>query len=280
MGAFEIGELVVAAAFALMVAAWALGARFPRADIAQNILMAGFVGGFTNTVAIRMLFTRHWFLPGSGVLLKERDAIIVSLADTMEQHILNPRLIESRVVELAGQVDRERVADVLNGLLDETRSDLIDFARAPEQRRQIVAALKVEGGFWGSMADALGIVTYDVVADRLTAGLAEQIRRFRITGALVEAALARVGSLDSLILQPGHPFVAKHYGTERSLAQAVFEALDAKQLVIDRLSTYDAEAIRDIVSDNIRKHLAWLQVFGVLLGMAFAAVIEIIDALL
>jgi hypothetical protein len=236
VGAFGIGELTVGAAFILMVLAWVASVSHPPALVLRDVFMAGFIGGFTDTVAIRMLFTRYWFLPGSGVLLKERDAIIATLADTMEQHILNPTLIEGRVVQLASEIDRDKVASLINSVLDDVREDLIVFARAPEQRTRIVESLRVEGGFWGSMADALGIVTYEVVADRLTAAVAEQIRTFRVTGGLVEAAMERIGSLDSLLLQPGHPFVVKHYGTDRSLARVLFETLDARQLGVDRLS--------------------------------------------
>jgi hypothetical protein len=122
-------------------------------------------------------------------------------------------------------------------------------------------------------------MTYEVVADRLTSGIARQIETFQITTEMVMAAMAKIGSLDEFVLQPGNPFVVKHYGTDRSLAQMLFQTLDAKQLVIDRLSTYEASEIRDIIAENIRDHLAWLQVFGVLLGMAFALLVAGIDYL-
>lgn len=272
-----IGTVAVLAVFGLLVTSWALMPAYPRAEVLRDVFLAGFVGGFTNTVAIRMLFTRYWFLPGSGVLLKEKDAIILSLADTMEAHILNPGLIETRVRQLAREIDKQAVADAINAIVDETRTDLILYVRAPEQRRQIVTALRDEGGFWGSLADSLGVMTYEVVADRLTTGIARQIESFTVTVPMVDAAMEKVGSLDDFILQPQNPFVLKHYGSDRSLAQLLFQTLDAKQLVIDRLTTYEPDEIRDIIADNIREHLAWLEVFGVLLGMAFATVAALVD---
>ncbi|MFN2114803.1 MAG: DUF445 family protein [Anaerolineae bacterium] len=277
---FGIGEIAVMAVFTMLVASWALIRYFPAAEIARDIFLAGFVGGFTNTVAIRMLFTHYWYLPGSGVLLKEKDAIVLSLADTMEEHILNPDLIAGKVHELEANFEPAGAASVANAVLDEIRPDLVAYANAPAQRERLVAALREEGGFWGGMANSLGLMTYDEVADRFAAGLSTQVAAFEITEDMVESALAHIGSLDDFVLKPGNPLLVKHYGTELSLAQLVFEKLDAKQLVVDKLSAYDAGEIRDIIARNIREHLAWLEVFGVILGMAFATVAAIVDALL
>jgi uncharacterized membrane protein YheB (UPF0754 family) len=272
-----IGEAAVLVVFTLFVASWALMSRFPAAEVTRDVFLAGFIGGFTDTVAIRMLFEHRWYLPGSGVLLKERDAIIATLADTMEQHILNPALIERKVHELAANLDRRRLADGVNAILDEMRPDLVAYVSAPAQREQIVAALRREGGFWGAMANSIGIVTYEVVAERLVAGVSEQIRTFRVTEAMVDAALGKVGSLDDLVLKPGNPLIVRHYGADVSLAQLVFEKMDAKQLVIDKLSTYDATKIRDIVADNVAEHLGWLQVFGCILGSGIAVVAKVVE---
>lgn len=272
-----IGEVAVLVVFGLFVGSWALMARFPPMEVARDIFLAGFIGGFTDTVAIRMLFEHKWYLPGSGVLLKEREAIIASLADTMEEHILNPTLIERKVHEVAANLDRQRIADGLNVLVDEVRPDLIAFVNAPEQRAQIIAALHREGGFWGNMANSLGLMTYEVVADRLVAGIGEQVVAYRVDVALVDAALAKIGSLDDLVLRPGNPLIERHYGADKSLAQVAFEKLDAKNLVIERLSAYDATQIRDIVADNVAEHLGWLQVFGCLLGMTIAASIQLLQ---
>lgn len=276
----EVGELAVLGVFLLLVASWVAMWRYPRAEIPRDIFLAGFVGGFTNTVAIRMLFERYRYLPGSGVLLKEREAIIATLADTMEEHILNPGLVEDRLREITGAIDRARIAATVNSVIDELRGDLVAFVNAPEQKGRIDAAIREEGGFWGDLADSVGLVTYRDVADRLCAGITGQIDAFRVDEPMIDAALAKIGSLDELLLRPGHPLVQAHYGTEQSVAQLVFERMDMRQLVVDRLSAYDAAQIRDIISSNIREHLAWLEVFGVLLGLAFATVAALVDGLL
>lgn len=170
-----IGLLTVLTAFlAVLVSTWGM-VYHGWPEWIQSVVLAGFIGGFTDTVAIHMLFTRVRFLPGSGVLLTQRDKIIASLADTMERHILNPQLIERKVQDLAANLDRARLLATANLVVDEVRPDLIAFINAPEQRAQITAAIRREGGFWGDMAHAIGVVTYDTVADRICQGLTRQM---------------------------------------------------------------------------------------------------------
>lgn len=277
---YGIGRLAVGLAFVLMIVTTVGAARFGWPAWLQIIFQAGFIGGFTDTVAIHMIFTKVWFLPGSGVLINQRESLIRSLADTMERHILNPSLIEQKVREMSQNLDRPRLLAGANAVVDEIRPDLIAFINAPEQKARISTAVRQEGGFWGDMADAVGVVTYDAIADRICAGLTTQFRHFQVDEAMLDRAMAYIGSIEEFLVEPGNPLVRKHYGSEQSIIQIAFERMDIKQLVIDRLSAYDANQIRDIISENIREHLAWLQVFGVLLGMVMATLILLLNALL
>ncbi len=275
-----IGRLAVGFAFVMVVVTMIGSARLGWPEWPQIIVQAGFIGGFTDTVAIHMIFTKVWFLPGSGVLINQREALIRSLADTMERHILNPSLIEAKVREMSQNLDKPRLLAGANALVDEIRPDLIAFINAPEQKARISAAVREEGGFWGDMANAVGMVTYDAIADRICAGLTTQIRRFEVDADTLDKAMTYIGSIEEFLVEPGNPLVRRHYGSEQSIVQIAFERMDVKQLVIDKLSAYDANQIRDIISENIREHLAWLQVFGVLLGMAMATLILLLNALL
>lgn len=276
---FGVGKLAVIVVGLLLVASqvahWRLGS--PGTAVLRDVLLTGFVGGFTNTIAIRMLFDRVWYLPGSGVLLAKREAIILSLADTMESHILNPDLLAAWFEDLDVDALKARMLHGANAALDEVRDDLASSVDNPQRRAQVVAAIAEHGGFWGRMADSLGIMSYEDVSRRLLQGIAREVRRFKIEAEMIDNALDKLGSLESFLLEPGNPLVVKHYGRDESLAQLVFEEMDVKHLVVERLSSYDASQIRDIISDNIREHLAWLEVFGVLLGVAFGAAAQGLD---
>jgi uncharacterized membrane protein YheB (UPF0754 family) len=155
-------------------------------------------------------------------------------------------------------------------VVDELRGEVIAFISAPEQKTMITKAVQQEGGFLADMAHASGIITYDNVAERIQAGLIKQARQFRLSHQLLEAATLHVGTLEEFLLEPGNPLIRRHYGSEQSVAHLLFEKLDARQMVIEKLSRYEAEQIRDIVSESIKEHLAWLEVFGVILGMLIA----------
>jgi uncharacterized membrane protein YheB (UPF0754 family) len=275
-----IGRLVVILSFVGVIVTTIGTARFGWPSELQIIVQAGFIGGFTDTVAIHMIFTKVRFLPGSGVLINQRVALIRSLADTMERHILNPTLIEQKVREMSQNLDRPRLLQGANAVVDEIRPDMIAFINAPEQKSRISTAVRQEGGFWGDMADAVGVVTYDAIADRICAGLTTQMRHFQVEEAMLDRAMAYIGSIEEFLVEPDNPLVRKHYGSDQSIIQIAFERMDIKQLVIDRLNAYDANQIRDIISENIREHLAWLQVFGVLLGMVMASLILLLEALM
>ena len=271
--AFGVGKLAVIAVGLLLAGSQLLHLRVGSAGTAalRDILLTGFVGGFTNTIAIRMLFEKVWYLPGSGVLLAKREAIILSLADTMEAHILNPDLLAAWFEDLDVEALKTRMLHGANAVLDEMREDLAASVDSPKRRAQVRAALEQQGGFWARMADTLGIMTYEDVSRKLLTGIAREVRAFRIEAGMIDAMLEKLGSLEAFLLEPGNPLVVKHYGRQESVAQLAFEEMDVKRLVVERLSSYDASQIRDIISDNIREHLAWLEVFGVLLGLAFGA---------
>ena len=47
-------------------------------------------------------------------------------------------------------------------------------------------------------------------------------------------------------------------------------------MVIDRLSEYEPSQVRHIIEENIRAHLLWLEVFGVILGMLFSGALVLV----
>lgn len=277
-----LGSVCVSVVFVLLVLSW-IASRYSTSLVdVRDILLAGFIGGFTNTVAIRMLFSKYWFLPGSGVLLKKKDSIVRSLANTVEAHIINPELIEEKIRQVLKELDldKERTAKAFNMVIDEVRQPLLSYVTSQQMKKRFMAALEREGGVLGEIANFFGVIEYDKLADTFRDRLAERIQEFTIDAKMVEAVVERMGSMEDFLLKPDNEFVRRHYNTDKSIALLVFEGLDVKQLVIDKLSQYKAEKIRDIVEGNIREHLAWLEVFGVILGMAFAGGVKGADALI
>jgi hypothetical protein len=69
-------NLIILACLAAVLFASATGADIPYSAMIIQVLLGGFIGGITNKIAITMLFERKWYLPGSGVLLKEHQKIV------------------------------------------------------------------------------------------------------------------------------------------------------------------------------------------------------------
>ena len=65
------------------VVAWAM-LRFTTwhtsGELIANISEAALIGGLCDYIALRMIFERKWYLPGSGVLPRNREKLINGIA--------------------------------------------------------------------------------------------------------------------------------------------------------------------------------------------------------
>ena len=63
------------------------------AEIVVAISEAALIGGLCDYIALRMIFERQWYLPGSGVLPRNREKLINGIAFTIEKEWLTPAMI-------------------------------------------------------------------------------------------------------------------------------------------------------------------------------------------
>jgi len=265
----------VGAVFALFVLTALLGVAVPQVAFLSGIFLGGFIGGFTNTVAIRMLFEKRWYLPGSGVLLKSRLKIIESLAETVEKHVLNTELLEEWLREKLLRVRLRDMRNALNSVIEEFREDLVRYVESEEVRTKLIeAAEKVieRMGFLRHMVRLL--TTKDIIASRITAHLSAEISNFRVSDAMMDGFIRKVGTLEDLLLRPENPLMLKHYNSGEAVASYFLSQLNIRQRVVERLSGYPPQKVAGIVEENIREHLVWLEIFGVILGCLFAGIFE------
>ncbi len=236
-----------------------------------QVLLGGFIGGITNRIAITMLFERRWYLPGSGVLLTEHRQIIQSLARTVESHLISSEMIQNELRKLLQPVRLEQAEKILNDLLDEFRGDAVEYLHSPKIRQDIADGLKEHLGFFGRFLNVTRIKEYEEMADAILAELEGRMADLRVSRQMLARAIQKVGTLEDFLFQPGNELLMRHYRTDQSLVQLLFEQINIRQMVVDRLSAYEPSRVRDIIEENIRGHLLWLEVFGVILGMAFSA---------
>ncbi len=272
---YGTGAVLVGAVFVLFVLATLLGVKYPGIRFLGHILLGGFIGGFTNTVAIKMLFEKKWYLPGSGVLFKSRERIIGSLADTVEKHILNTRFVEEWVRDKLVDIRREDVRNALNSVVEEFKEDVIKYIKTEEVHARLIRVAEDVVNRMGFIRHAVKLLTskHDLV-NMVTYHISSELYRFEVSGAMMDALVAKIGSLEDLLLRPDNPIVLRHYNSRKALVEYMLGQFNVKQRVIERLSDYPPEKITGIVEKNIREHLVWLEIFGVILGCFFAGIFE------
>lgn len=247
------------------------GTKTGLLSFAVNVFLGGFIGGVTNKIAIVMLFDRKWYLPGSGVLLKKRREIVDSLADTVEAHLISTDMIQEELRKILAPVKIESAERVLNRVIDEFREDVRNHLRSEKTRLNIEDTLRTKLGFLGRFLNVTRIKEYEEMTDTIITELDSQLSEFRITKALLGKAIEKIGTLEDFIFKPNNELLQSHFSTDKSISQLVFEKIDIKSMVVDKLSEYRPSEVRDIIEKNIRDHLLWLEVFGVILGMLFSA---------
>lgn len=245
------------------------------ASFAVNVFLGGFIGGVTNKIAIVMLFDRKWFLPGSGVLLKKHREIVDSLADTVESHLISTEMIQEELRKVLAPVKLESAEKVLNQIIDEFREDVRNHLKSEKTRLDIEDTLRTRLGFLGKFLNVTRIKEYEEMADTIVTELDKQLSEFKITKAMLVKTIEKIGTVEDFFFKPHNELLEAHFHTDKSLSQLLFEKINIKAMVVDKLSEYRPSEVRDIIERNIRDHLLWLEVFGVILGMFFSAALFI-----
>jgi uncharacterized membrane protein YheB (UPF0754 family) len=246
------------------------GIAVPYQTLVIQVLLGGFIGGITNKIAITMLFEKKWFLPGSGVLLKKHKDIVRSLARTVERHLVNSETLQAEMKRLLEPVNADKAEEIINNIIDNFRDDVREYLQSQKVHDEIRDALKTKLGFLGKFLNVTRIKEYDEMTDAIVGELHERIVRLRVSKQLIQKTIQKVGTLEDFLFRPNNELVLRHYHSDRSIAQLFFDKLDIQGMVSDKLATYAPSKVRDIIEENIRSHLLWLEVFGVLLGMLFS----------
>jgi uncharacterized membrane-anchored protein YjiN (DUF445 family) len=276
------GALTLAFAAVIYAASWAvlLTTRWTTpAQIAVSIGEAALIGGLCDFIALRMIFERHWYLPGSGVLPRNRQKLIDGIATTIENEWLTPEMIGRKLaeMELVGRLGSYLQEVKLHELLGPAGLEPLlaragDYLEAPETRARFEAILKntlpktMRGVDW-----VLEKIRARTLASRILANVREVLGELQsdpeLMGAL-EAATHEFG-------QQLHD--QRSYAHERAshlIDRMVERAVEASRgqiavMVREKLAQLTDEQIRIMIESKTRTHLDWIRVNGVAFGAFF-----------
>ena len=224
-----------------------------------------------------MLFERSWYLPGSGVLLNRQGEIIESLASTVEDHLINTQMLQEELRKLLAPLRIEKVEKILNYVIEEFREDIRQFLKTEKTRNEITKTLKTRLGFLGKFLNITRIKEYEAMSETIIAELDARLADFKVSRPMIAMIIDRIGTLEDFLFKPKNELLMKHYQADQSVAELLFQKINIRKMVTDKLSDYKPSEVRDIIENNIRAHLLWLEVFGVFLGMLFAGGVRLLQ---
>ncbi|MGH7815065.1 MAG: DUF445 family protein [Candidatus Binataceae bacterium] len=277
-----LAAIVYAGSWAMLtLTQWKIAAQF-----GVSIGEAALIGGLCDYIALKMIFERHWYLPGSGVLPRNRQKLIDGIASTIENEWLTPEMIGKKLAEMElvgrlGSYLREvRIDDLLGpGGLERLLDRAADYLESPEAREQLESILRktmpktVRGLDW-----VLEKIRVRTLASRILANLREALTQVRTDPqamATLENAVHELGQ------QLHDPNSYAHERARRAIDRMVERAVEASRgqiaaMVREKLAQLTDEQIRFQIESKTRTHLDWIRVNGVTFGAFFGLVFAIL----
>lgn len=236
------------------------GCLLPRSPLQGLVLTVGLFavsGGMTNSLAVKMLFDRIPFLVGSGVIPARFREIRTKIRQLIMTHFFAPGSLEEYFREHRADFDPRRylrrredgkgfAADFLEENWEKIASTQV---LEPLLDRQIQ---KLIDSPMGGVLVMMGLENVKPAVSQFVAGLLNQVKAH---------ALETVGRLDV-------DFTA--YLDEHRMALDV--CAHVERLLESKLQQLDAQRVKGLLEEVIRRHLGWLvvwgNIFGGLLGLA------------
>jgi uncharacterized membrane-anchored protein YjiN (DUF445 family) len=281
------GDLTLAFSALVYVVAWAALRFTPwhsTAEMFVAIAEAALIGGLCDYIALRMIFERKWYLPGSGVLPRNREKLINGISSTIEKEWLTPAMIGDKL-------NRMNLVGRLGTALEEVRLDeflaqpaferLLNRAamyfEAPEVVDRLETFLrKALPNSYRRIYAALNRIGVKSISSQVASNLRTRLPQLRNDPELMatlESAVHEIGQ------QLHDPESSAHELASRVIDQFVERAVATSRgqiadMVKENLMKLDDEKIRFQIESKTRQHLDWIRVngglFGAFFGLMFA----------
>ncbi len=270
--------------YAVAWAAWRLTPWRTPAEIAVSMAEAALIGGLCDYIALKMIFERRWYLPGSGVLPRNRVRLIDGIAATIENEWLTPEMIENKLNEmnLVGQIGSFLEEVKLDTLLAEPGIErmlnrIASYLESPEVLGRLEGFLrKVLPKTFTRLYAVLNRVGLRSMSAQVASNLRKRLPEIRRDPELMATLESAVHELGQQLHDPQSP---AHELAGRLIDLLVRRAVAASRgqialMVKENLRKLSDERIKFQIESKTRTHLDWIRVnggiFGALFGLAFA----------
>jgi uncharacterized membrane-anchored protein YjiN (DUF445 family) len=269
------------------VVAWAM-LRFTTwhnsGELIANISEAAMIGGLCDYIALRMIFERKWYLPGSGVLPRNREKLINGIANTIEKEWLTPQMIGDRLnrMNLVGKLGTALAeVDLAEFLAQPAIDRLLNRAamyfEAPEVVDRLETFLrKALPNSYRRVYAALNRFGVKSISSQVASNLRSRLPQLRNDPELMttlEGAVHEIGQQLHDPDSPAHELASRVIDTFVARAVATSRG-QITEMVKENLMKLDDEKIRFQIESKTRQHLDWIRVnggiFGAIFGLMFA----------
>jgi uncharacterized membrane-anchored protein YjiN (DUF445 family) len=269
------------------VVAWA-ALRFTPwrspAEMVVAISEAALIGGLCDYIALKMIFERKWYLPGSGVLPRNRIKLINGISSTIEKEWLTPAMIGDKLnrMNLVGRLGTALEEVSMEEFLatpafERLLNRAAMYFEAPEVVDRLETFLrKALPNSYRRIYSALNRIGVRSISSQVASNLRTRLPQLRNDPELVatlESALHEIGQQLHDPESPAHELASRVIDTFVERAVATSRGQIAA-MVKENLMKLDDEKIRYQIESKTRQHLDWIRVngglFGAFFGLLFA----------
>ena len=261
---------------------------------------SGIVGLLTNVLAVRMIFHKiflrlgswEWILPGSGLVTRNQEKILETLARELRERLLTQETLEKAVFE--GKL-LERVAPTFRKEMRRLflrRSNLKRMGEAMEGplqrlllgheterfvRSQVEKAL--QDSLILGMAGRFELIKSEGIAEWIIRSVSVSLNRSLLTDEGLRQTQRRLAVLLGSAGRLGEAEIMVMFrdSFERLLIRMLRE-IDLGELAKRSLSEATPEQLENYLEELARKYLDWIEIWGGLMGALLGVVIWALSA--
>jgi len=251
---------------------------------------SGIVGLLTNVLAVRMIFHKisfrmgpwEWILPGSGVVTRNQERILETLACELRERLLTQEtlekaIFEGRLLDRVGPTFRKEMRRLflrrsnlrrMGGAIEGPLQRLLLGSETQRfVRSQVEKAL--QDSLILGMAGRLGLLKSEVIAEWVIRSASTNLNRALLTETGLRETQRKLAALldGASHLGDAEIMVMVRDSFERLLIRMLRE-IDLGELAKGSLRDATPEQLENYLEALARKYLDWIEIWGGLMGAA------------